>query len=322
MPHVVKDQEFARKLAALYAEYQHQLVANNRLDFSSLLLLTHRLLTERPAIAEQLRTVYPSVCVDEFQDTNLAQYKVLKAVVGDAPKDLFVVADDDQIIYQWNGASPERLQALRTDFKMQVLQLPANYRCPAEVIVLANRLIRHNLDRAADKQPLYAIKQAAKKTVVHLQHFDTFDTELEWIAADIRASHLPETGSCAILARTRKVLEAAVTKLQTGGITASLTVRKAEFTSAPFRFMHAIFCALRIPEQTETNSVASVKRFTRSKESTYMWLMWLPVLLSLAATISGHGLSPSEHVMQSTHRHERSLTTGSAFWSSAWIFWR
>ena len=107
VPNLVKDQEFARKLASLYAEYQHQLIANNRLDFSSLLLLTHRLLTERTAIAEQLRTVYPSVCVDEFQDTNLAQYMVLKAVVGDAPKDLFVVADDDQIIYQWNGASPE-----------------------------------------------------------------------------------------------------------------------------------------------------------------------------------------------------------------------
>lgn len=240
VPRLVKDQDFARKLAALYAEYQHQLIANNRLDFSSLLLLAHRLMTERPAIAEQLRTVYPSVCVDEFQDTNIAQYQVLKAVVGDAPNDLFVVADDDQIIYQWNGASPDRLQALRTDFKVQVLQLPANYRCPAEVIVLANRLIRHNLDRAADKQPLYAIKQPEQKTVVHVRHFDTLDSELEWIAADIRAAHLSETGSCALLARTRKVLEAAVAKLQTAGIAASLTVRKAEFTSAPFRYLHAV----------------------------------------------------------------------------------
>ena len=132
---------------------------------------------------------------------------------------------------------------------MQVLQLPANYRCPAEVIVLANRLIRHNLDRAADKQPLYAIKQAAKKAVVRLQHFDTFDTELEWIAADIRAAHLSETGSCAILARTRKVLEAAVTKLNTSGIAASLTVRKAEFTSAPFRFLHAILPPCEFPNR-------------------------------------------------------------------------
>ncbi|MCL2648568.1 MAG: ATP-dependent helicase [Phycisphaerales bacterium] len=240
VPRHVKDQEFARKLAALYAEYQRQLIANNRLDFSSLLLLTHRLLTARPAIAEQLRTVYPSVCVDEFQDTNLAQYQVLKAVVGDTPKDLFVVADDDQIIYQWNGASPDRLQALRTDFKMQVLQLPANYRCPAEVIVLANRLIRHNLDRAADKQPLYAIKQPASKTVVRIRHFNTLDSELQWIASDIRTAHLSEPSSCAILARTRKVLEAAVTKLQGAGVAASLTVRKAEFTSAPFRYLHAV----------------------------------------------------------------------------------
>lgn len=240
VPHIVKDQQFARKLAALYAEYQRQLIANNRLDFSSLLLLAHRLLTDRPAIAEQLRTVYPSVCIDEFQDTNLAQYQVLKAVVGDVPKDLFVVADDDQIIYQWNGASPDRLQALRIDFKVQLLQLPANYRCPAEVVVLANRLIRHNLDRAADKQPLYAVKQPTQETVVRVRHFATFDTELEWIAADIRATHLSETGSCAILARTRKVLEAAVAKLETAGITASLTSRKAEFTSAPFRYLHAV----------------------------------------------------------------------------------
>jgi DNA helicase-2/ATP-dependent DNA helicase PcrA len=240
VPQVVKDQEFARKLAALYAEYQRQLITNNRLDFSSLLLMTYRLLTERPAIAEQLRTVYPSVCVDEFQDTNLAQYQVLKAIVGDTPKDLFVVADDDQIIYQWNGASPDRLKSLRDDFKMQVVQLPANYRCPAEVIVLANRLIRHNLDRAADKQPLYAIKQPTKGSVVRIRHFDLLDNELQWIADDVRANHLKETGTCAILARTRKVLEAAVTRLQSAGITASLTVRKAEFTSAPFRYLHAI----------------------------------------------------------------------------------
>lgn len=240
VPQIVKGEEFARKLAALYAEYQSQLISNNRLDFSCLLLLAYRLLTEKRVIAEQLRTVYPIVCVDEFQDTNLAQYQVLRAVVGDAPKDLFVVADDDQIIYQWNGASPERLRALRTDFKMQVLQLPANYRCPPEVVVLANRLIRHNLDRAADKQPLYAMKRPRDEAAVRIEHFETLDAELDWIAADIGAAHREATGECAILARTRKVLDAAVGKLQAAGIAASLTVRKAEFTSAPFRFLHAV----------------------------------------------------------------------------------
>ena len=106
VPNLVKDQEFARKLASLYAEYQHQLIANNRLDFSSLLLLTHRLLTEPQPSQNNYVLCIPVYALTEFQDTNLAQYMVLKAVVGDAPKDLFVVADDDQIIYQWNGASP------------------------------------------------------------------------------------------------------------------------------------------------------------------------------------------------------------------------
>jgi DNA helicase-2/ATP-dependent DNA helicase PcrA len=240
VPQMGRDRDFAHKLAALYAEYQQQLIANNRLDFSSLLLLTRRLLVERPRIADQLRTVFPSVCVDEFQDTNLAQYQVLKAVVGDKPTDLFVVADDDQIIYQWNGASPDRLKALRDDFGMQVVQLPANYRCPAEVIVLANRLIRHNLDRAADKQPLYAIKQPAAETVLRVRHFDTLDSELCWIAEDIKQHHEQQTGYCAVLARTRKVLEAAVNKIAAIGIKASLTIRKAEFTSAPFRYLHSV----------------------------------------------------------------------------------
>ena len=240
VPRLVQDGELAIKLTALYAEYQRQLVTNNRLDFGSLLLLALRLLGERPAIAQQLRTVYPSVCVDEFQDTNLAQYRLLRAVVGDTPKDLFVVADDDQIIYQWNGASPDRLKALRDDFKMQVLQLPANYRCPPEVIVLANRLIRHNLDRAAEKQPLYAIKQPTSGTIVRLKRFDSLNSELGWIAKNINEQHSDSTGSCAILARTRKVLEAAVAQCEAAGVHASLAIRKTEFTSAPFRFLHAV----------------------------------------------------------------------------------
>ena len=102
---LVKDQDFAQKLSALYSEYRRQLIVNNRLDFSSLLIVTLDLLGGRPAIAKQIRTIYSHICVDEFQDTNLAQYLLLKAIVGADPRNLFVVADDDQIIYQWNGAS-------------------------------------------------------------------------------------------------------------------------------------------------------------------------------------------------------------------------
>jgi DNA helicase-2/ATP-dependent DNA helicase PcrA len=79
-------------------------------------------------------------------------------LVNPATRNLFVVADDDQIIYQWNGASPERLRALEHDFDMAVIQLPENYRCPPEVIDLANKLIVHNISRTVDKLELKARK--------------------------------------------------------------------------------------------------------------------------------------------------------------------
>jgi DNA helicase II / ATP-dependent DNA helicase PcrA len=235
-----RDQDYALKISTLYAEYRKQLIANNRLDFSSLLMIAHDLLTKKPAIAKQIQTIYPHVCVDEFQDTNLAQYLILKAIAGENPKNLFVVADDDQIIYQWNGASPERLMSLRNDFKMSVLQLPANYRCPPDVIVLANRLIQHNLERAPDKEPLYAIKTESSANVVRVRIFPTMDDELEWVAKDIAEQHGGETGQCAVLARTKRVLESTLTKMLEQGITASLAIRKSEFTSAPLRWLHAI----------------------------------------------------------------------------------
>jgi len=235
-----RDKEFGEKVSKLYAEYKNLLIKNNRLDFSSLLIMAHKLLTDKSSIAKQIRTMYPHVCVDEFQDTNFAQYQILQDIVGANPRNLFVVADDDQIIYQWNGASPERLSALREDFKMSVVQLPANYRCPNEVIILANKLIRNNLERAADKMPLYAIKKDYIKDAIRIKRFESVDEELEWVANDIHERHGKELGSCVVLGRTRKLLEMAVRQLENSGIQASLTTRKSEFESAPFRWLHAI----------------------------------------------------------------------------------
>ena len=151
-------QPHAKKVAAIYAEYRACLIQANLMDFGSLLAIAVDLLEKKPAIAKQIRRIYSYVCVDECQDTNSAQYRLLIQLVREAKPNLFVVADDDQLIYQWNGASPKRLEDLRNRFEMQVIQLPENYRCPPEVIELANNLIHHNADRAADKKPLSAHK--------------------------------------------------------------------------------------------------------------------------------------------------------------------
>ncbi len=238
---IIRDPELAAKVTKLFTEYRAQLITNNRLDFASLLAEATRLLETKTVIAAQLRTMYAHVCVDEFQDTNFAQYRILRALVGNQTQNLFVVADDDQIIYQWNGASPERLRALREDFDMQVIQLPANYRCPPEVIALANNLIKHNLDRSIGKKPLYAIRKSQQKSkAVRIQKFDDEGDEMNWIAEDIASNHRTEPGRCVVLARARKLLVLAANSLADRGLEASLAVRKSEFDShGPVSWLHA-----------------------------------------------------------------------------------
>jgi len=236
-----RDQEVGQRVQQLYLAYRQTLIAGNRLDFASLLLVAHELLVSRPAVARQIRTIYPHICVDEFQDTNLAQYRILRALVGDNPQNLFVVADDDQIIYQWNGASPERLKALQDDFAMDVLQLPANFRCPPEVIDCANKLIQHNLDRSPGKQAIVAVRPSSgQKDTVRLRHFADEHAEAHWIASDIADRHSTAPATCAVLARTKRLLEIVAKAIAEGGLKASLTVRKSEFdTRGPIGWLHA-----------------------------------------------------------------------------------
>jgi DNA helicase-2/ATP-dependent DNA helicase PcrA len=235
----VRDPELADKAAALFTRYREELVQSNRLDFPCLISKAIELMESVPGVAKLVRTTYRHVCVDEFQDTNLSQYRFLRAIVGPKPNDLFVVADDDQIIYQWNGANPERLWELRQEFEMKVLQLPANYRCPPAVIDLANKLIRNNLSRSADKEALVAIKTEQAPTAVRIERFTSVDDELAWLAADIASRSASELGSCAVLGRNKKILEAAVSALESAGVKATLNSRKDEFETPPFRWLHA-----------------------------------------------------------------------------------
>lgn len=233
-------QPHAKELAAIYKTYRNFLVSTNQLDFGSLLAITVGLLENFPAISKQIRRVYSYVCVDEFQDTNSAQYRMLIQLVPAQSPNLFVVADDDQVIYQWNGANPRRLDELRRKFNMQLIQLPENFRCPAEVVTLANNLICHNSDRAADKKPLSAHKPEGGKAPVTVRHFATFDEETNWIAERIGKMSAPERQGCVILARRRKLLEDAVTALGCASVPAYIAVRKNEFQSAPYRWLHSL----------------------------------------------------------------------------------
>ncbi|MBN2090655.1 UvrD-helicase domain-containing protein, partial [candidate division KSB1 bacterium] len=165
-------------MAIVYPAYEAGLSQRNALDFNSLIFKTYQLFIKYPAFARRYRTVYPYICIDEFQDSNQAQYSLIRALVGEQHRNLFIVADDDQIIYQWNGASHERLKEFINNFSPTIVQLPMNYRCPPEIVVLANNLIRHNFLRTAEKKPLEAFRQGTDKNTVRLlKCFSDFDAE-------------------------------------------------------------------------------------------------------------------------------------------------
>ncbi len=223
----------------LFKAYCEALQSSNRLDFGALLHFSRVLLSSNPGVARLTRLAWQYVSVDEFQDTNRAQYELLSLLaVGDRPN-LFVVADDDQIIYQWNGASPERLLALRSDFGMDVVQLPENFRCPPLIIQLANNLIKFNQTRSVGKQPLVARKVAAETPALKAEIFNSEDEEAANIPKVIvESGWKPE--ECAVLARNAKLLDRAAMALSKNGLQPFIAKRKTEFESPAVRWLFSI----------------------------------------------------------------------------------
>ena len=127
--------------------YRDVSIARGQLDFPLLIYVVLELLTRYPALARLMRKIYRYICVDEFQDTNQAQFQLLRLLASGDPRGLLFLADQDQVIYQWNGASPRRLREAQDAFKMNVLLLPTSFRCPPVILEAANRLISNNLQR-------------------------------------------------------------------------------------------------------------------------------------------------------------------------------
>ena len=153
-------------------------------------------------------------------------------------KNLFVVADNDQIIYEWNGASPERIIELQKYFDMTVLELPENYRCPSKVVEMANKLISNNTSHSRTRS--VAGKDDELDHIVRVETFDTAEEEADWIARDIAKRSVSSRGNCVILAKTRTALNQVVDALKINGLHGHLYVRKDEFTNDRMAWLHSV----------------------------------------------------------------------------------
>ncbi|WP_420393249.1 ATP-dependent helicase [Acuticoccus sp.] len=257
-----------QSIAQAYEAYESELRRLNVLDFNSLIFEAFRLFSTFPAIAVRYRRSYPYWLLDEFQDTNDAQYRLIRTVAGDEFKNVFAVADDDQIIYQWNGASFRQIQRFRADFQPQLIQLPTNYRCPPAIVAAANRLVAYNVQRTDAKKPLVAGKTDLKlpeQEHIQLRAFESDEIEAEKIAEEIAAHGKDQWSQITVLARTRALLEKMQRALQAVQVPAVIAQRRDDFLSAEVRWLVA--CLIQTVRPLDRRNMAAlIAAFNRFAE--------------------------------------------------------
>ena len=140
-----------QQIAKVYEEYEAYLLENNLVDFDDLIALTYRLLDEHPELARETSEKYSYIMVDEYQDTNELQLKLLQKLCS-SHNNLCVVGDDDQSIYGWRGAHIRNIMEFEQDFEgTKVFKLEENYRSKEPILKVANSLIEHNRSRLGKK---------------------------------------------------------------------------------------------------------------------------------------------------------------------------
>lgn len=172
-------------VARVYKRLQERLRALNAFDFDDLLLYTWLLLKNHDDVLEAYQKRFRYLLVDEYQDTNHAQY-VLTQLLASAHKNIMVVGDDDQSIYSWRGADISNILDFEKDYpKAHVVKLEENYRSTGNILAAANAVIENNMTRKRKK--LYTSKGEGAKVSVYMAT-DERD-EGRWIAAEIEHQH-------------------------------------------------------------------------------------------------------------------------------------
>jgi len=184
----------------VYARYQMMLRQNNALDFDDLIMLTVTLFRTHPEVLERYHARYEHILVDEFQDTNTAQYQLLRLIAGEHGS-LFVVGDPDQSIYRFRGAVPHNVQQFRKDYDpVKLIRLGQNYRSHQLILDAATAVIRRNADHIPID--LTGQRRTGHKIVLHESLTET--QEAQYIVEQI-AMHVAEGAhprDCAVMYRT------------------------------------------------------------------------------------------------------------------------
>ena len=190
-----------QKVAAAYREYQNILKKNNAMDFDDLIMNAVELFKACPDVLEYYQKRFQYIMVDEYQDTNTAQFQLIR-LLAEGSRNICVVGDDDQSIYKFRGANIRNILDFEKYYpEAVVIRLEQNYRSTQNVLDAANAVIRNNVGRKS--KTLWTDKGAGNR--IHYRQFDNAYEEAEFIADDIRRKikdGIVEAGECAVLFRT------------------------------------------------------------------------------------------------------------------------
>lgn len=185
-------------LAKAYKEYQEELKKNNSLDFDDLILKTIDLFEKEPEVLEYYQERFIYIMVDEYQDTNTAQFRLIE-LLARKYRNLCVVGDDDQSIYKFRGANISNILDFEQVFKeAKVLRLEQNYRSRGNILMAANEVIKNNKGRKG--KTLWTDKESGEK--IRLWQFNSANEEADAIIKDIRDNAGSKFNSYAVLYRT------------------------------------------------------------------------------------------------------------------------
>lgn len=201
------DDYYTRVVSRLYRVYQEKLVRSNALDFDDILAVTVRLFRENPHVLRYYQNKFQYILVDEYQDTNHAQYVLVNMLAGEH-RNLCVVGDPDQGIYSWRGANINNILDFEKDYpEARVVVLDRNYRSTRTILEAANQIIKNNPDRR--EKNLWTA--AGEGTPVVVYTADTERAEADFVAGRIERLHASKDiryGDMAVLYRTHAMSRA------------------------------------------------------------------------------------------------------------------
>ncbi len=185
------------RLNDIYSYYQQRLIEINAVDFGDILLHSYQILSKNPDIKKSYQNFIEHILIDEFQDTNLIQYDLIKLILN-SDKNLFCVGDDDQSIYAWRGANIENIINFPNEFDSPVVRLTKNYRSNSSILEAAACIISNNKNRLG--KDLVSFNKKIPEQKINLNSFYSQEEESLWISDNI-SKKFQENNSIGILVR-------------------------------------------------------------------------------------------------------------------------